>query len=78
MKLMVYIMLPLLKESDIMEIDKMKTIKYSATEKHTDFLLQVIGTDNLDNYMRTLIERDIEERTHHESKKLNLAKFTVE
>ena len=46
----------------------MKTIKFSATEKHTDYLLQVIGTDDLDNYMRTLIERDMEQSNHDNQK----------
>jgi hypothetical protein len=47
----------------------MKNIKFRATEKNTDHLFQVIGTDNIDNYLNNLIERDIKERVENGSRK---------
>lgn len=47
----------------------MKKQIFQATETNTDYLWQVIGTDNLDNYLNLLIERDMKERGYNGSRK---------
>lgn len=40
----------------------MKKLFASVSDANFDFLMQEIGTDNIDNYIRALIDRDMKDR----------------
>jgi hypothetical protein len=51
-----------LKSQTILQKDRtelvMKKIHFNATEENTDYLFQIIGTDNIDAIMNKLIEQE--------------------
>lgn len=47
----------------------MKKLHTTVPEKVFDFLMQEIGTDNIDNYIREVIERDMGDRKYDGSRK---------